>query len=313
MHIPDGFLTPQVAIVGWLLTAVLLTCALAITQTQLGERQVPLMGVMGAFIFAAQAINFPIAGGTSGHLLGATLAAVVLGPWAAALVMACVIGLQGLLFADGGLLVMGWNIFNMGIVGAFVGDTVYRDIKRLEFPSAALVGAFVAAWISAVLAAAATALELAVSGTASLRIVLPAMVGVHIFMGFGEAVVTAAALAWLWKARPHALRQGEQASGTGLASVLTVGMLAALLLCLMAPLASTAPDGLARVAHRLGFEHLQQKGHGPMGDYTIPGLGEGALSTIVAMLVGAVALCLSCTLIGRVLSAVKGKRRTAAS
>ncbi|MCL4862526.1 MAG: energy-coupling factor ABC transporter permease, partial [Caldilineaceae bacterium] len=131
LHIPDGFLSTPVALAGWLLAVLVVSYALRQTRDQLGDRQVPLLGVMAAFIFAAQAINFPVAGGTSGHLLGGALAAIVLGPWAAVLVMTAVVGLQALLFQDGGLLVMGWNIINMGVLTAFTGYWVYRLGRRL--------------------------------------------------------------------------------------------------------------------------------------------------------------------------------------
>jgi cobalt/nickel transport system permease protein len=167
------------------------------------ERSVPLMGVMAAFIFAAQMFNFQVAGGTSGHLLGGVLAAVLLGPWAGTLVMACVIAVQALLFSDGGLVVMGANIFNMGIVGTLGGFAIYRALcgilggeDRARIPSSAIAG-----WLSVVLAAVAMSLELIVSGTSPAEIVLPAMLGVHTFIGIGEALITAAALAFIGATR----------------------------------------------------------------------------------------------------------------
>ena len=121
MHIPDGFLSIVISVLCWAITVAILGMAVSRTNKSLGERQVPLMGVMAAFIFAAQMINFPVAGGTSGHLLGGALAAITLGPWAGMLVMTAVIAVQGLLFQDGGLLVMGANILNMGLLTAAVG------------------------------------------------------------------------------------------------------------------------------------------------------------------------------------------------
>src|SRR6266508_6174086 len=126
MHIPDGFLSFTVSILCWIITAFTLSVAISRSNKSLGERQVPLMGVMAAFIFAAQMINFPVAGGTSGHLLGGALAAIVLGPWAAMVVMTAVITVQSLLFQDGGLLVMGANIMNMGLITAAIGYGLYR-------------------------------------------------------------------------------------------------------------------------------------------------------------------------------------------
>jgi len=168
---------------------------------------VPLMGVMAAFIFAAQMFNFQVAGGTSGHLLGGVLAAVLLGPWAATLVMACVIAVQALVFSDGGLVVMGANIFNMAIIGTLGGFALYRLLcglfggeDRGRIPAAAIAG-----WASVVAGAIAMSLELIVSGTSPAEVVLPAMLGVHIFIGVGEALVTAAALAFIATARPDLL------------------------------------------------------------------------------------------------------------
>jgi cobalt/nickel transport system permease protein len=121
MHIPDGFLSVSVAVIGWFLMAVLVFLAIRQTRLQLSEKQIPFMGILAAFIFAAQMINFPVAGGTSGHLLGGTLAAILLGPWPAVLVMTSVVAVQAILFQDGGLLALGFNVVNMGILAAFVG------------------------------------------------------------------------------------------------------------------------------------------------------------------------------------------------
>jgi cobalt/nickel transport system permease protein len=291
LHIPDGFLVFRVSAAGWIVTAIVIAVALRITARDMGERQVPMMGLMGAFIFAAQAINFPIAGGTSGHLLGAALAAIVLGPWAAALVMACVIGLQGLVFGDGGLLTMGWNIFNMGILAAFVADATVRGLGFLPRSVAVLL----AAWLSVLAGATATSLELAASGTSPLAIVLPAMVGVHVLMGLGEGVVTAAAVAWVARVRPEAVeRKGGSALGWGLLAVLVV--------CLAAPLASTSPDGLDRIARQQGFHPLEQPRNALLPDYTFPMLGRTPLSTILAMVFGAALLCGLCSGLGRLVT-----------
>src|SRR5512141_2844891 len=127
LHIPDGFLSITVSIVCWLVSAITLSVAISRANRSLGERQVPLMGVMAAFIFAAQMINFPVAGGTSGHLLGGALVSILLGPWAGMLVMTAVIAVQALLFQDGGLLVMGANILNMGLITTAIGYGLYRS------------------------------------------------------------------------------------------------------------------------------------------------------------------------------------------
>src|SRR5215208_461900 len=129
LHIPDGFLSLIVSLICWVITTLVLSAAISRTNRSLGEKQVPLMGVMAAFIFAAQMINFPVAGGTSGHLLGGALAATTLGPWAGMLVMTAVISVQALLFQDGGLLVMGANILNMGLLTVAIGYGLYRSVS----------------------------------------------------------------------------------------------------------------------------------------------------------------------------------------
>jgi cobalt/nickel transport system permease protein len=164
---------------------------------------VPLMGVMCAFIFAAQMLNFPVLGGTSGHLLGGVLAAVLLGPSAAAVVLASVLLVQCLIFQDGGLMALGANILNMAIMGTFGGYAVFWMIYRLR-PTARGFRAAVAAaaWFSVMLASAACALELALSGTAQLATVLTAMAGVHAFIGIGEALITMLVVEFVVRARP---------------------------------------------------------------------------------------------------------------
>lgn len=207
LHAADRFLTVPVSIVFWAVTAAILALAVRRTNRTLDERSVPLMGVMAAFIFAAQLVNFQVVGGTSGHLLGGVLAAVLLGPWAATLVMACVVVVQALVFSDGGLVVMGANIFNMGIVGALGGYALYRALgsllggeDRARIPAAAIAG-----WTSVVAGAAMMSLQLIVSGTSPAELVLPAMLGVHALIGIGEALVTAAAVGFIAAARPDLL------------------------------------------------------------------------------------------------------------
>ena len=214
LHIPDGFVNAPVAAAGFVLTAAALAAAVRVTNRRLDEKSVPLMGVMAAFIFAAQMMNFPVAGGTSGHLLGGALAAILLGPWAAVIVMAAVIGVQALVFQDGGLAAMGVNIFNMGVLTAFAGYGVYVAAARLAglAPAMRLVGAFVAGWISVELAALATTVQLVLSDTSPLEVALPAMMGVHALIGIGEGLITAAAVAFVGATRPDLLRSESSLS-----------------------------------------------------------------------------------------------------
>jgi len=199
LHIPDGFLSAPVSIVGWVLTIGAIAVAARRAESTMSDRAVPLMGVMAAFIFATQMMNFPVAGGTSGHLLGGALAAILLGPWAAVIVMAAVVGLQALLFQDGGLVVMGANIFNMGVVTVAVGYGTFRLLSPLTRGGGAgfVIAAAIAAWLSVEASAIVTALQLAASGTSPLSVALPAMAGVHLLIGIGEGAITAAALSFI--------------------------------------------------------------------------------------------------------------------
>lgn len=203
MHIPDGFVSGPVAGAGFALAGVAIALAVRATNRNLGERTVPLMGVMAAFIFAAQMMNFPVAGGTSGHVLGGALAAILLGPWAAIIVMTSVVGLQALLFQDGGLVALGDNVFNMGVVAPLVGYGVYWTFARFAHigPWVRLAGASAAAWLSVQLAALATTFELVLSDTSPLGVALPAMMGVHALIGIGEGLITVAAVAFVLATR----------------------------------------------------------------------------------------------------------------
>jgi cobalt/nickel transport system permease protein len=296
MHIPDGFLSAPVALLWWVLTIAAL--ALAVRRVGgLSERQVPLMGVMAAFIFAAQMLNFPVLGGTSGHLLGGALAALLLGPWAGMLVMACVIALQALLFQDGGLLALGANIFNMGVATAAVGYGVGIPLLRAFGARrwGLIVAGFVAAWLSVMVAAGLTALQLVLSGLPA-GVVFPAMLFVHAFIGIGEGLITVAALALVVTTRPDlvaplaayldqdALRR-TLSRGT-MVAVTGIGLAIALGLALVSPLASSDPDGLERVAEDHGFlAHAQDPLYNLLPDYSIPGL-DGPIATIVSGIIG---------------------------
>ncbi len=286
LHIPDGFLSLVISLIFWAITIVTVGIAISKTNKSLGEKQVPLMGIMAAFIFAAQMLNFPVAGGTSGHFLGGALAAMVLGPWAGILVMTAVIAVQGLLFQDGGLLVMGANIFNMGLLTAMIGFGLYRGVISRN-RSTRLVVAGVAAWLAVLAAALLTSLQLWLSGTSRLEIVVPAMLGVHVLIGIGEAIITVAALAFIEQTRPDLLEEKAVAAKGGSGWVYA-GVVISLLAVLLSPLASASPDGLERVAEDVGFLELGQSApYEILPDYTIPFLGETALSTIVAGAVGA--------------------------
>lgn len=208
MHIPDGFLAVNTWVPAWFVSIGGLGVCLRRTRKMLKDRMIPLMGVMSAFIFAAQMLNFPVIGGTSGHLLGGVLAVVLLGPCAGAVVIAVVLIAQCFIFQDGGITALGANIFNMSFVGAIGGYFIYRMIRRLiKRESGLMIATAVAAWSSVVLASAACALELALSGTSPFKIVFPAMIGVHALIGIGEAVITCLVIGYIQKVRPDLIHK----------------------------------------------------------------------------------------------------------
>ena len=289
MHIPDGFLSVPVAVVMWLISIAIVAVALKRASRDLGERQVPLMGVLAACIFAGQMLNFAVAGGTSGHLLGAALAAILLGPWAAVLVLTTVVGVQALIFQDGGLLALGANIFNMAVVGVFVAHFGYRSMQRLVGRSrwSVPVSGFVAGWLSVFIAALATALELALSGTSPANVAVLAMGGIHALIGIGEGLITAGALAVIAAARPDLLRQGQAQAAIGGRAVWAGGLVIALGLAVASPLASAHPDGLMWVAGQQGFLKIARRpAFRIIPGYLLPGVTNHTLATILAALIG---------------------------
>lgn len=208
MHIPDGFLDAKTLIGTGIFSIGGIAYALKRVREILQDKMVPLMGVSAAFIFAAQMLNFPVAGGTSGHLLGGVLAAVLLGPWAGMLVISSVLIVQCLIFQDGGLLALTANIFNMGLIGAVGGYYVYAWLKEVLGKNVIAASA-VAAWLSVVVASSACAVELAISGTSPLMIALPAMAGVHALIGIGEAIITGVVIGLVLNTRPDLIYTEE--------------------------------------------------------------------------------------------------------
>lgn len=200
MHIPDGFLDARTAIATYALSAGALGYSIKKTKGELSDRQIPTMGVLAAFIFAAQMVNFPIFGGTSGHLLGAALATILLGPWCSALIISTVLIIQCLFFQDGGLTALGGNIFNMAIVGTLVALGIYQLITRLApGGKGEVIGVFTAAWASVVASAFFATMELALSGTFPFKIALGAMLVWHVLIGIGEGLITSVAVSFVRK------------------------------------------------------------------------------------------------------------------
>jgi cobalt/nickel transport system permease protein len=286
MHIPDGFLSITVSVVFWVISIVVIGIALKKTSGLLGERQVPLMGVLAAAIFAGQMLNFSVTGGTSGHLLGAAIATILLGPWPAVLVMTSVVSVQAILFQDGGLLALGTNIFNMAIVGVFVSYAFYVLVRKLI--KNVFISGFFAAWSSIFLASLACALELALSGTSPANIAIPAMAAIHALIGIGEGLITVGALALIYASRKDLLIAGASTSRSD-KSILIGGSILALVLAILSPLASSHPDGLEWVAEQKGFlEAAKDSVYTIIPDYTMPGISNNTLATIIAGVIGVI-------------------------
>jgi cobalt/nickel transport system permease protein len=260
------------------------------------------MGVLAAAIFAGQMLNFSVAGGTSGHLLGAAIASILLGPWPAILVMTSVVSIQALLFQDGGILALGANIFNMAIVGVLVSNVVFTllsNIFRRRIWGYLLAG-FMAAWASIFIASLACAIELSLSGTSPANLSIPAMGAIHALIGIGEGLITVGALSMIFAARKDLLKAGE-AKPSDNKGILIGGGLLALILAVLSPLASAHPDGLEWVAEKQGFIGTAQEAlYNLLPDYTIPGISSPVLTTIIAGIIGVIIVFLVVYLFGRI-------------
>jgi cobalt/nickel transport system permease protein len=313
MHIPDMVLAPSVLIATTGVGAVGFASSLRKLEAKCREKTVALMGMMAAFLFAAQMVNFPVFFGVSGHLLGGTLAAVLLGPWAGASVVGAVLIVQCFLFGDGGVTALGANFVNMGLVGALGGYAIYVPIRRLVGGRAGiLIGAMVAAWLSVILAAGAFAVELAAGGRGSFPAVLGLMTIVHAVIGMGEAVITGVVVRFVLLTRPDLIDDPDatpskpsarwgQVAVAGLAVALAVAVFAA-------PFASSWPDGLEHVGAKLGFvgEGTPPVVSGLLPEYRWEILGPNRLAiataaagTVGTMVVFAVALAMARTFVRR--------------
>jgi cobalt/nickel transport system permease protein len=290
MHIPDGFLSVPVSVILWIISTGVISIAIRKAQYQLGDRQIPLMGVLAAAIFAGQILNFSVTGGTSGHMLGAAIATILLGPWAAILVMTSVVSVQAILFQDGGILALGANIFNMGIVGVFVSYAVYSFLRKLLVKNSfgLLLSGFLAAWTSIFIVSLACALQLALSGTSPANIAVPAMGAIHALIGVGEGLITVGALAFLNAAR-NDLVDPDNHPVSGKTGIFIGGAVITVLLAVLSPLASSHPDGLEWVAEQNGFIQVARDALiNLLPDYIMPGISDPAIATIIAVLLGAV-------------------------
>jgi cobalt/nickel transport system permease protein len=206
MHIPDGFMNGGTSVAGGAVATGLVVVSVKQAAKTVDDRQIPMVGLAAAFIFAVQMLNFPVASGTSGHLLGGVLAAVLVGPWAGALCVTVVLIVQGLLFADGGLSALGLNVINMAFVGAFVGYGIFLAIRKLlpAKRSSVVASAGIAAGLAPALASVVFTLEYAIggNGAASVGKVAAAMIGVHVLIGIGEGIITAMTVSAVLASRP---------------------------------------------------------------------------------------------------------------
>lgn len=320
MHIPDGVIDGRTAVATVALSAVGLSLALRHARLHLPSRRVPLMGLAAAFVFSAQMLNFPVVGGASGHLVGSVLTAVLLGPSAAVVVISAVLIVQCLMFNDGGVTALGANVFNMAIVGAVGGYAVYALVRSVfRGRRGQVLAASFAAWCATVLAAVACAGEIAMAGETTWPKVLPAMAGVHMFIGVVEAVVTGIVLVAIGQLRPELLRDVDTAgSSRRYALVAAYGLLISLGFALfVAPVACQSPDVLERIIGSQGFAAAftgRPALAAPIPDYRMPGLDSATVATSVAGAIGTVVVfCVSLVLARILVPGARSRGTRAAS
>lgn len=292
VHIPDGFLDLKTCLGSYCVAGAGLTLAMRKVRAAGSDKTVPLLGVMSAFLFAGQTVNFPIGGGISGHLLGSTLAAIVLGPSGAAIVVATVLFIQCLLFQDGGVTTFAANFLNLGLVGVGAGWLAFQFLGRwIQSPKSLVFASAIASWVSVLGASVACAFELAGSGTVSLRVILPPLMIAHAVIGVGEAAITAALISFLAKVRPDLILQPgrpviQEATPSrltpahvicGLAFALGIGLL-------VAPFSSSLPDALEALATKLNFQDRAASfWPAPLADYTLPASAPEWLAVSIAV------------------------------
>ncbi|MFD4373989.1 energy-coupling factor ABC transporter permease [Streptomyces sp. NPDC058486] len=319
MHVPDGFINAPVSVVAGVVAAGAVAVSLRGARKELDERVAPLAGLVAAFVFAVQMLNFPVAAGTSGHLLGGALAALLVGPWTGVLCIAVVLLMQGVLFADGGLTALGVNIVVMGVVTVVVAHFLFRGLRAVlpRTRGGVTAATFVAALVSVPASAAAFTLLYAVGGTTDVPIgkVLTAMLGVHVLIGIGEAVITALTVGAVLAVRPDLvhgarglaaplkLRVGGELVDAAPAEapapvakspkkVWIGGVVTALVLAgVVSFYASASPDGLEKVAADQGIdakaeEYEHATADSPLADYGVKGVESARLSGGLAGVIG---------------------------
>ena len=292
MHVPDGFINAQVSIGSGIVSFATLWAYVKNAKNLVADKLIALTGMMSALIFVLQMINFPIAAGTSGHLLGGALAVIVLGPHLGIICISIVVVIQSLLFADGGLSALGINVFNMAIVTSLVGWLVITSWKKLfgEANISIISGSIVAGLLSVIFSSIAFVFEYALGGTVAVPLssVLLAMLSTHLLIGLGEGVITALIVSLLLRVRSDLVyvKTNEHVSNN---TSSIYGLFIFLLLCftLITPYASSSPDGLESVAENFGF--LETDGLVLfLNDYGISGLNNSFLSTIISAVLGIV-------------------------
>jgi cobalt/nickel transport system permease protein len=295
MHIRDGILSPEVCLATGLISVAAVGYSLRKLRIDLEDRAVPLTGMLAAVIFAGQMVNFPLIGlPVSGHLLGGVLAAVLLGPWAGCLAITMVLIVQAILFNDGGLMSLGANILNMGVVGAWGGFAVYSLLRKWlgNRPGSSVPAAVIAAWFSVLAAAALFCVEFGLSAGSkefSLRSIFTLMVLYHALIGVGEALITGSILSFVLVRRPE-LIPPLQSTGpiAELSRYAVAGLIAALAVAaILSPLKSDYPDGLDQVVQTTGMETLATERSGlVLEGYEIPLPTAFDWSTLATSLAG---------------------------
>jgi cobalt/nickel transport system permease protein len=293
MHLPDGYLSDPVCLATTVLSSASLAGCIVRLRSAKQQSHSQTMALVSAGIFAAQMLNFPIGQGTSGHVLGAAGAAILLGPYAAALCMSVVVGLQCLLFADGGLQSLGANLFNMAIVAPLVAAVAYRALAKDVANSKTKLVAVVAAGLASVLAAAlACSVELALSDAENLSTILSPMLGWHAAIGLAEGLMTCGVL--------YGLNLVKHVALAGRSREMTAAAVVLMLLISLAPLVSRAPDALERVSLDYDFSGLVTAAWaGIAPDYAMPGVTWEFLAVALAGLMGLTAVYLTAILVSR--------------
>lgn len=303
MHIPDGFINGATSAGAAVVAAGGVGAALRQAGQYLQDKRIPLTGLVAAFIFALQMLNFPVASGTSGHLLGGALAVILVGPWLGITAVAVVVIVQALLFADGGVSALGLNIVNMALITGIAGWLVFRALVRVlpKTWTSVAVATFAAGIVSVVASALGFVFEYSLGGVgdADLGAVFAAMTGVHFLIGIGEGLISLTVVGLVGATRPDLVAgiSNLELSGragklgrSGVGGVIAVGLaVAATLVFVIAPLANENPDGLERVAIDQGFDSTATDsavGDSPLADYDVAGLDDEATATGVSGIIG---------------------------